>query len=372
MTKDLYKILGVGRKASDIEIKKAYRKLARKYHPDLNPGDKNAEKKFKEIQEAHEVLSNSKKKRQYDQFGFVGNSPPGGTQQQYSYGGFEGFNFSNSGSASFQDIFKNMFSGSFQQQQKQGPEKGEDLYYTMKVGFMDAINGIQTRIKLSRKVACSVCRGKGYIQSGGKRVCPVCGGSGQTNVQAGAMRFSTTCRACKGSGNETGEECSYCHGMGLLQNTELIKVRIPAGINNGSKVRIAGKGNAGRNGGPTGDLFITIEVDSNNFFRREGSNIYIKLPITVPEATLGAKIEVPTVYGVSTIKIPPGTKSGQKFRLREKGAPKVGRKKKGDQYVEVNIVPPPFNDERIRELMREIERISGENPREKIRIQGNG
>jgi len=366
MTQDLYKILGVGRKASDVEIKKAYRKLARKYHPDLNPGDKNAEKRFKEIQEAHAVLSNSKKKKQYDQFGFVGNTPPSGAQQQYSYGGFEGFNFSNSGSASFQDIFKNMFSGSFQHQQ-QGPEKGEDLYYTMKVGFMDAINGIQTRIKLSRKVACSFCRGKGYIQSGGKRSCQVCGGSGKTPIPVGAMRFSTTCRACKGSGIETGEECSLCHGMGFMQKTERIKVRIPAGINHGSKVRIAGKGNAGRKGGPTGDLFITIEVNSHNLFKREGANIYIKLPITVPEATLGAKIEVPTVYGVSTIKIPPGTKSEQKFRLREKGAPKVGKKKKGDQYVEVTIVPPPFNNERIREIMREIEKISGENPRKKIK-----
>ena len=366
MTQDLYKILGVGRKASDVEIKKAYRKLARKYHPDLNPEDKNAEKRFKEIQEAHAVLSNSKKKKQYDQFGFVGNTPPSGTQQQYSYGGFEGFNFSNSGSASFQDIFKNMFSGSFQHQ-RQGPEKGEDLYYTMKVGFMDAINWIQTRIKLSRKVACSFCLGKGYIQSGGKRACKVCGGSGQTNVQSGAMRFSKTCRACKGSGIETGEECSSCHGMGLMQKTERIKVRIPAGVNHGSKVRIAGKGNAGRKGGTTGDLFITIEVNSHNLFKREGANIYIKLPITVPEATLGAKIEVPTVYGVSTIKIPPGTKSEQKFRLREKGAPKVGKKKKGDQYVEVTIVPPPFNNERIREIMREIEKISGENPRKKIK-----
>ncbi len=371
MTKDLYKILGVGRKASDVEIKKAYRKLARKYHPDLNPGDKNAEKRFKEIQEAYAVLSNSKKKKQYDQFGFVGNIPPGRTQHPYSTGGFEGFNFSNSSSASFQDFFKNIFSSSVHQQY-QGPEKGDDLYYTMNIGFMDAINGIQTRIKLSRKVACSVCRGKGYIQSGGKSVCPVCGGSGQTPIPVGAMRFSTTCSACKGSGILTGDECFSCHGMGFMQKTERIKVRIPAGVNSGSKVRIAGKGNDGRKGGPTGDLFITIEVDSHNFFRREGSNIYIKLPITVPEATLGAKIEVPTVYGVSTIKIPPGTKSAQKFRLREKGAPKVGKKKKGDQYVEVTIVPPPFNNERIREIMREIERISGENPRKKIRIQGNG
>lgn len=368
MAKDLYKILDIDRKASKAEIKKSYRKLARKFHPDLNPGDKSTEKKFKEIQEAYAVLSDDKKKQQYDQFGFVGDAPPQqGAYQQYSQGGFEGFNFSNFGSGSFQDFFKNIFSGSAQQQH-QGPVKGEDLHYTMKVGFMDAINGIQTRIKLSRNVGCSVCNSKGQIQTGGKRICPVCGGSGKTQVQSGAMRFSTTCAACKGSGSGTGEECSACHGMGLIQKTGIIKVRIPPGVDTGSKVRIVSKGNAGRNGGRSGDLFITIEIDSHKLFRRKGTNIYIKIPVTVPEATLGAKIEVPTVYGKSIIKIPPGTKSGQKFRLRGKGAPKLGKKTKGDEYVEVTIVPPPFNNERIREIMHEIEKITKENPREEMGI----
>ena len=182
------------------------------------------------------------------------------------------------------------------------------------------------------------------------------------------MRFSGTCPSCGGTGRTPGQECSMCHGHGLIQKTELISVRIPGGVNTGSKVRIPGKGNAERMGNPSGDLFITIEAASHPFFNREGSNIYVKIPITVPEATLGAKIEVPTLSGNTTIKIPPGTKSGQKFRIREKGAPLAGKKARGDQFVEVSIVPPPFNDERTRELMRELEKISPQNPRKKMAI----
>lgn len=368
MAKDFYKILGIDRKASVAEIKKAYRKLARKHHPDLNPGDKASEAKFKEIQEAYAVLSDPKKKKQYDQFGFVGDGPGVGSQQyQYSTGGFEGFNFSDFGSSSFRDFFDNIFGGS-PQRQHQGPERGEDLLYTMKLSFMDAINGIQTRIKLSRMTACTQCRGMGHIQTGGRQACPNCGGSGRSNMQAGAMRFATTCHACKGSGITPGQECGSCHGLGQVQKSELINVRIPAGVDNGSRVRIAGKGNAGRMGGPTGDLFITIQVDSHKFFKREGINIYTKVPITVPEATLGAKIDVPTIYGNTTIKIPPGTKSGQKFRLRDKGVPKTGKKSKGDQFVEVSIVPPPFNNQKIRELVEEIDKVSEQNPRENLGI----
>jgi molecular chaperone DnaJ len=182
------------------------------------------------------------------------------------------------------------------------------------------------------------------------------------------MRFISTCTSCGGTGRIAGQQCSTCYGKGLVQKTELISVRIPGGVDNGSKVRIPGKGNAGRNGGPSGDLFITIEVDSHPVFKREGSNIYVKIPITVPEATLGAKIDVPTLYGQAMIKVPPGTKSGQKFRLRDKGAPIPGKKARGDQFVEVSIVPPPFNDERIREMMRELQKLSNQNPREKMGV----
>ena len=364
MAKDYYQILGINKKASAAEVKKAYRKLARKYHPDLNPGDKTAEAKFKEIQEAYSVLSDSKKKSQYDQFGVVGDIPPGAGQQGYS-SGFQGFDFSNFGTSSFQDFFGNIF-GATAQGTQQRVAKGEDLHYTMKVGFIDAIHGVKTRIKLTRMVACSNCQGHGFNASKGQQVCPTCKGSGQAAMQKGFMKFSTACPSCGGSGKTSGERCTVCYGKGQIQKAELIGVRIPAGVNTGSKVRIPGKGNAGRVGGPYGDLFITIEVDSHPFYKRERANIYAKVPITVPEATLGAKIEVPTLYGKKTIRIPPGTKSGQKFRLKGSGAPYPGKKVRGDQFVEVTIIPPPFNDERIRELMKEIEKIADQNPREKL------
>lgn len=366
MARDYYSTLGVSRNASVAEIKKAYRKLARKYHPDLNPGDKNAETRFKEIQESYSVLSDAKKKAQYDQFGFVGEAPPGSSyQQSYSSGGFEGFNFSDFGSSSFRDFFDNIF-GSSKQQAYRGPQRGDDLRYTMKVGFFDAINGFKTKIQLTRMVTCVNCGGQGYIQVSGQNTCPTCGGSGRTTTQAGTMRFATACQTCGGTGRAAGTECRTCHGLGQTQKTELIRVRIPAGVDTGSKVRISGKGNTGARGGPSGDLFIIIEVDSHKLFKREGNNIHVKIPITVPEATLGARIEVPTIYGKSMIKIPPATKSGQIFRLRDKGAPKVGKKSHGDQFVEVYIVPPPFHDQKIRELMEELEKASGDNPRKNI------
>lgn len=364
MEKDYYQILGVPRNATLSEIKKAYRKLARKYHPDLNPGDKTAEAKFKEIQEAYSVLSDPQKRAQYDQYGFVGHVPPG-AEEATTFTGFEGFDFSDYGSATFRDIFEAFFGGRTARHQAE-PERGEDLHYTMKLSFEDAINGVQTKIRLNRLAPCSACGGQGFLASSGADRCPNCGGRGRTTFQRGFMRFSSECPTCGGTGRLPGTMCSVCHGEGRVQSLETINVRIPAGVDTGSKVRIAGKGNAGRRGGPPGDLYISIEVAPHSFFHREGNNIYIKVPITITEATLGAKIEVPTLTGKATIRIPPGTKSGQKFRIRGMGVPTAGGKARGDQYVEVTIVPPPFHDQRVRELMKELEKIAPENPREKM------
>jgi len=367
MGKDYYRTLGLDRKATQAEIKKTYRKLARKYHPDLNPGDKAAEARFKEIQEAYSVLSDPKKRSQYDQFGSFGDQPPPGAGGQGpSASGFEGFNFSDYGTSSFRDFFENIFGESGRQVQVE-PEKGEDLHYTMTIGFEDAVNGLQTRIRLNRRAACPDCGGHGYIAEAGQSKCPTCGGTGRAFLQRGSMKFSSTCSACGGTGAGRGRECLRCRGQGTEDRSELITVRIPAGVDTGSKVRIPGRGNAGRNGVP-GDLFISIEVTPHPLFKREGSNISLKLPVTVPEATLGAKIGVPTLFGPTTIKIPPGTKSGQKFRIKDKGVPFAGGRGSGDQFVEVYIVPPPFNDQRIRELMKELEALSGENPRDKMGV----
>lgn len=365
MSKDYYEILGVPRTASVAEIKKAYRRLARKCHPDLNPNDRTAEARFKEIQEAYAVLSDPKKKAQYDQFGFAGDRPPADATGEAG-SGFEGFDFSDYGTSSIRDFFENILGGRGAARAPSRPERGEDLHYSMSVRFEDAIGGLKTRIQVTRQVPCEICQGTGSSAKGGSRTCPTCGGSGRSFMQRGFMKFSSPCPTCGGSGKARGEPCRSCGGDGLGARAESIAVRIPAGVDNGSTVRVPGKGNAGPKGAPPGDLFITIEVSPHPLFRREGQNIYIRVPVTVPEATLGAKIEVPTLGGKATIRIPPGTKSGQKFRLRGQGVPVAGGKACGDMFVEVYLVPPPFDNQRVRELMKELERVSGGNPRENL------
>jgi molecular chaperone DnaJ len=362
MDKDYYRVLGVERTASAPEIKKAYRRLARKLHPDVNPGERTAEEKFKEIQEAYSVLGDPKKKSQYDQYGAAGGPPRGG--QPFSPG-FEGFDFSDYGSSTFSDFFSSLFGGS--QARPQGArERGEDLSYSMRIGFEEAISGLQSRIQLTRLVSCPACRGQGLVQAAAASACPACGGRGSVHLQRGSMRFQSACPQCQGTGAARGEACPDCRGQGTVRRTEHLQVRIPAGVDTGSRVRVPGKGDAGRQGGAPGDLNISIEVAPHALFRRQGADIHLRLPVTVTEATLGAKIEVPTLGGKMTILIPPGTRSGQKFRIKQKGAGGPGRRARGDEIVEISIVPPSPNDQRVRELMRELERVSGENPRAKM------
>jgi len=365
--KDYYEILGVSRKATLNEIKKAYRKLARKYHPDLNPNDKRSEQKFKEINEAHETLKDPEKRKQYDTYGSVG--PHVGDARANS--NFEGFDFGSEGASSFGDIFETLFSnvGGGRPQanrRRRQAEAGEDLNYSMNLSFVDAASGIETPIQISHKELCQTCRGRGMAPGSSASTCPVCQGKGRVQKQTGFMRFGSPCPNCNGSGMLPGSPCPACGGDGRQERVARIRVRIPAGVDDGSKVRIPGKGNIGPLGGPAGDLIITIAVSPHPIFRRNGANLEITLPVTYSEAALGAKVEVPTLDGQALLKIPPGTVSGQKLRLKGKGVLHPKTREPGDMIIEIKIVPPSIKDLKVRDLLKEVERISPYNPRKEM------
>jgi molecular chaperone DnaJ len=373
---DYYQALGVGRDADPEAIRKAYRRLARKHHPDLNPGDKAAEDRFKKLQEAYDVLSDPKKKQMYDQYGFYSeNGVPGsaGGPQRGAGMGFGGFDFSDAftrggrasagSSGNFQDIFSQWF-GRAQENTAPVPEKGSDLEYGLSIDFWQAIKGTQIRLNVARQEVCATCNGTGS-RPGANTVCPECNGSGNVNQMAGAMRFSLTCPRCEGTGRLR-DRCSTCHGDGRVSKTETVEVRIPPGAQQGSRLRVAGKGNAGTHGAPPGDLYITVRVEPHTFFRRNGDDIEITVPVRIDEAGLGTKIEVPTIDGRALLKIPQGTRNGQKFRLREKGVPNSRTGVRGDQIVEVAIEAPVVHDERTKELLREYAQLHPEDPREDI------
>jgi len=366
---DYYELLGVSRGASAADLRKAYRRLARKYHPDVNPGDKASEEKFKQIQEAYEVLSDPKKRKQYDQFGFASDRIPSGAGPAAGGVGFDfsGFDFSNAGGgSSFSDIFSDFFSRFAGGPGERAPEaqRGSDLEYEIEIGFWDSIRGTQRKLTISRLEACSACSGTGAV--GGPATCTACGGKGQVVQAAGPMRFNLTCSRCGGSGRVR-TLCRHCHGEGRLAHSETIEIRIPAGVADGSRVRVPGKGNAGVQGGSASDLYIITRVRPHEFFERRGDDLYTIVPITVDEAALGAKIEVPTIDGRALLKVPPGTQSGQRFRLREKGAPSLRvPTRRGDQFVEVRIVLPKVLDDRQRKFLQDFARLTRENPRADI------
>jgi molecular chaperone DnaJ len=379
---DFYKTLGVARDANAEDIKKSYRKLARKFHPDLNPGDKAAENRFKEVQEAYDVLSEKSKREMYDlggnayEGGMAGSSAGKASNgRRYSSPNmdFDGFEFpdqfrhdtgqdTQERSGSFKDMFSQFFRSG--EQPEEQPEKGSDLEYAVNIDFWQAIKGTQARIEVTRHEICSTCHGSGQ-GSGGSVTCPQCNGSGQVTQMAGAMKFSLTCPRCKGTGRLK-NACPTCHGDGRVAHKETVEVRIPPGAQSGSRLRVAGKGNAGSLGAPAGDLYITTRVEPHPFFRREGDNIEIRVPVTVTEASLGAKIEVPTIDGRTLLKVPPGTSNGQKFRLRERGVLNTRSNTRGDQIVEVAVQALKAQDERTRELLRELAQLHPEDPREEL------
>jgi molecular chaperone DnaJ len=397
--KDYYEILGVKKSASADDIRKAFRKLARKYHPDVNPGDKAAEEKFKTLSEANDVLSDPKKRKIYDQVGFYSDNIDAATAEAYARGGgvasgpgdgfsgaqgggaqganfdFGGFDFtdmfdgakgrkaSSSGTGSFKDIFSGIFGGRGGAPQE-GPEPGSDLEYQVNVPFWTAIRGGVMRLNITRHDSCPHCHGRGFIESAG--TCPECGGKGQVTQTGGRMKFNVPCPRCHGTGKNI-SVCPECHGEGTVEHTEPLEVRIKAGTRDGQRIRIAGKGNAGLRGGPTGDLYVIIRTADHPVFQREGDDIRITVPISATEAALGAKIEVPTIDGRTLLKIPPGTQSGQKLRLREKGVPSATKEgARGDEIVEVKVTVPMPKDERSKEILRELAKLNPEDPRAEL------
>lgn len=365
--RDYYEVLGVDKSADEQTLKKAYRKLAMKYHPDRNPGDKEAEEKFKEINEAYEVLSDSTKRQTYDQFGHAGMN---------GQGGFGGQGFGGQGFGGFEDIFGDMFGDIFGggfggggRPRRRGPERGADMRQSIQITFEEAAFGKKTSIKVNRSEECSECHGSGAKAGTSKKTCPTCNGAGEVRtVQRtpfGNIASSRTCSTCEGEGEVVESPCTKCGGKGSTRKVKTIEVDIPAGIDDGQMIKLAGQGELGSKGGPRGDLYIAVSVKNHSLFTREGYDIYFDMPITFAQAALGDEIEVPTLDGKVKYSIPEGTQTGTVFRLREKGIPKLRGNNRGDQYVKVVVDTPKKLNDKQKELLREFAKECGEEVHEK-------
>ncbi len=365
--RDYYEVLGVDKSADEQTLKKAYRKLAMKYHPDRNPGDKEAEEKFKEINEAYEVLSDSTKRQTYDQFGHAGMN---------GQGGFGGQGFGGQGFGGFEDIFGDMFGDIFGggfggggRPRRRGPERGADMRQSIEITFEEAAFGKKTSIKVNRSEECSECHGSGAKAGTSKKTCPTCNGAGEVRtVQRtpfGNIASSRTCSTCEGEGEVVESPCTKCGGKGSTRKVKTIEVDIPAGIDDGQMIKLAGQGELGSKGGPRGDLYIAVSVKNHSLFTREGYDIYFDMPITFAQAALGDEIEVPTLDGKVKYSIPEGTQTGTVFRLREKGIPKLRGNNRGDQYVKVVVDTPKKLNDKQKELLREFAKECGEEVHEK-------
>ena len=342
--RDYYEVLGVSKGATDDEIKKSYRKLAKQYHPDLNPGDKAAEARFKEVNEAYEILSDKEKRARYDQFGHAGVDPnfnPGGGFG----GGFGGF--TDMGDIDLGDLFGSFFGGGFGgggSSRRNGPQKGETIRTGVAISFEEAAFGCEKEVTVSRTEQCDVCHGTGCAPGTTAEVCPDCHGSGTVRIQRGGGGFSfattTTCPKCRGAGKIIHQPCKTCNGAGSVRRQKKLAVTIPAGIDNGQAVSLRGQGGAGKNGGPAGDLLIAVTVRPHPTFRREGTSVYMDQPVSFVQAALGAELEIPTIDGTVKYTMPEGTQSGTTFRLRGKGIPGLNDRGRGDQYVTVKVQVP--------------------------------
>ena len=359
--RDYYEVLGVDRNADEGTIKSAYRKLAKKYHPDMNPGDKVAEQKFKEASEAYAVLSDAEKRKKYDQFGHAAFEQGGG-----GAGGFGGFDFNGADMGDiFGDIFGDFFGGGAASSgRRRGPAKGQNVVSEIEISFEDAAFGCEREITFSRIETCSTCHGTGAKEGTSPQTCSYCHGTGtvrtQQNFMGMTMQSNQPCPKCGGSGTIITNPCTACRGKGKVRHTKTIRVKVPAGIDDGQSFRVRDEGNAGSNGGPNGDLLVTVSVRKHPIFTRDGANVMCQMPISFTQAALGASIEVPTLDGKVRYQIPEGTQTGTTFRLRGKGIPYVGYKTRGDQFVTVVVETPTKLTREQKELLKQLESSVGD------------
>jgi molecular chaperone DnaJ len=360
MKRDYYEVLGVSRTASDDEIKKAYRKLAREFHPDRNPGDNAAEDRFKEVQSAYDTLSDAEKRRAYDAFGdasargFPGGASTGGVR-------FEEFDLGNLG-----DLFGGMFGGGARRQGARRPLRGDDVEAHVRISFEDSLEGVQVRVPVEVETVCSECHGTGAEPGTSPIVCPECGGRGVVSDSQGLFAFSQPCPRCQGNGVVVEKPCRRCAGSGRERKTKRYAVKIPAGARSGTRIRLKGKGEAGRNGGPAGDLHVLVEVEPSPLFERRGADLVLDVPVTYAEAALGANVQIPTPEGPVSLKVPAGTESGKLLRVKGRGAPQLKGSGRGDLLARVKVTVPKKLTKAEREALEGYSKVSRENPRERV------
>lgn len=360
MSRSPYEVLGVAKNASDDEIKKAYRSLARKYHPDRNPDDARSEEQFKEVQSAYDVLSDPEKRRAYDTFGSSGpRGFPGGADM----GGarFEEFNLGDLG-----DLLGGMFGGGARQQGRRQPTRGDDLETHVQISFEDSLKGIQVRVPVAAETACSVCHGTGAEPGTSPVICPQCAGRGVVSDAQGLFAFSQPCPRCQGNGSIVERPCRHCRGSGRERTTKRYAVKIPAGARSGTRVRLKGKGEAGRNGGPAGELYVVVDVEPSPLYERRGADLVLDVPVTYAEAALGASVQIPTPDGPVSLKVPAGTESGKLLRVKGHGAPHLKGNGRGDLLARVKVTIPTKLTKAEREALEGYQKVSRENPRERV------